>query len=296
MESVRLLKFATYASVTTAGILIAAKLAAWLSTNSVSLLATLIDSCMDAAASIINLLAIHHAMTPADREHRFGHGKAESLAGLAQSMFIAGSAGFLILEVLDRFVHSYNISHTSVGILVMVFSIFATLALLAFQRYVIRKTGSTAIHADALHYKGDLLVNGSVILALVLANRGWTGMDSMFAVGIAIYILYNAWEIGFESIQSLMDKELPDEDRQRIKTIARNFPQVKGMHDLRTRKSGIVPFIQLHLELDDNLPLMEAHRIADGVEAAIKESFSGAEVIIHEDPASLMEPKAEFTG
>jgi len=296
MESVRLLKLATYASVTTAGVLIAAKLAAWLSTNSVSLLATLIDSSMDAVASIINLLAIHHAMTPADREHRFGHGKAESLAGLAQSMFMAGSAGFLFLEVIDRFVHSYHISHTSVGISVMVFSIFVTLALLAFQQYVIRKTGSTAIHADALHYKGDLMINGSVILALILANRGWADTDPVFAIGITAYILYSAWVIGRESIQSLMDKELSDEDRQRIKTIVHNFPQVKGMHDLRTRKSGIVPFIQLHLELDDNLPLMEAHRIADGVEAAIKESFSGAEVLIHEDPASLMEPKAEFTG
>jgi len=275
-------------------LLIAAKLIAWFSTNSVSLLATLIDSCMDAAASIINLIAIRHAMTPADREHRFGHGKVESLAGLAQSMFIVGSAGFLILEALDRLVHSYHISHSNIGIAVMLFSILATMGLLTFQRHVIRKTGSTAIHAYALHYKGDLLINGSVIIALLLADRGWMGTDPVFATCIAAYLLYNAWEIGSEAVQALMDKELPEAERGRIKDIALNHPQVLGMHDLRTRKSGIIPFIQLHLEMDDNLALMEAHRIADQVEAAIRKAFDGAEVIIHEDPASLNEPKAEF--
>jgi len=293
-ESARLLRFATYASVGTAVLLIAAKLIAWFSTNSVSLLATLIDSCMDAAASIINLLAIRHALTPADREHRFGHGKVESLAGLAQSMFIVGSAGFLILEALNRLVDSSRVSHAGIGISVMVFSILATLALLAFQQHVIRKTGSTAIHADALHYKGDLFINGSVIIALVLADRGWVGIDSVFATGIAAYLLYNAWGIGNEAVQTLMDKELPEEERERITTIVLNHPQVLGMHDLRTRKSGITPFIQLHLEMDDNLALVEAHKIADQVEAAIKKSFDGAEVIIHEDPASLQEPAAEF--
>lgn len=293
-ETGGLLKVATYASVTTACILILIKFAAWLGTGSVSLLATLIDSSMDAAASLINLLAVRHALTPADKEHRFGHGKAESLAGLGQAMFIAGSAGFLILEAIERFMHPHDIGHIGIGIGVMVFSIIATLILLAIQRYVIRKTGSAAISADALHYRADLLVNGSVILVLILANIGWTGVDPAFAVGIAVYILYNAWQIGHEAVQSLMDKELPDEDRQRITRIVHRHPEVQGMHDLRTRKSGFIPFIQLHLELDDNLPLVEAHRIADEVEAAIKEVYTSAEVIIHQDPASIVEPKPDF--
>ncbi len=293
-ETGRLLKLATYASVTTACVLIAVKFVAWLSTGSVSLLATLIDSSMDAAASIINLLAIRHALVPADKEHRFGHGKAESLAGLGQSMFIAGSAGFLILEAINRFVNPRDIGQIDIGIGVMIFSIIATMVLLAIQRYVIKRTGSTAIGADALHYKADLFVNGSVILALFLASIGWSGIDPVFAIGIAIYILYNAWEIGSEAVQELMDKELQEEDRQRISTIVRKHPRVCGMHDLRTRKSGTVPFIQLHLELKDDLTLVEAHEIADEVEAAIKEVFPGAEVIIHEDPAGLVEPKAEF--
>lgn len=286
----RWLRWATYASVTTAVILIAGKLAAALMTGSVSVLASLVDSMMDAAASIINLLAVHYALQPPDHDHRFGHGKAEPLAGLAQAAFITGSAVFLILHAVDRLVHPQPLQGALVGIGVLVFSMVATGALLLFQHYVIRRTQSMAIRADALHYATDLLTNGATIVALGLVMLGWPLMDPIFAIGIALYILYSAGRIGHESIQLLMDRELSPEVHSRIKAIVCGHPLVLGVHDVRTRSSGQTYFIQLHLMLDDQMPLVEAHRVADDVEAAILAVFPNADVLIHEDPASEAPP------
>ncbi|HAS51127.1 MAG TPA: divalent metal cation transporter FieF [Gammaproteobacteria bacterium] len=284
------MRWATYASVSTAILLIAGKLAAALMTGSVSVLASLVDSMMDAAASIINLLAVHYALQPPDRDHRFGHGKAEPLAGLVQSAFIAGSAVFLILHAVDRLVHNQPLQAGWVGLGVMAFSMVATGVLLLFQHYVIRRTQSTAIRADALHYATDLLTNGATIVALGLAMLGWPIVDPLFAIGIALYILYSAGQIGHESIQLLLDRELPSEVQDRIKEIVRSHALVRGIHDVRTRRSGSTYFIQLHLMLDDQMPLVEAHRVADEVEAAIMEVFPNADVLIHEDPASEAPP------
>lgn len=293
-ETARLLKLATYASTATASTLILAKLIAWLWTDAVSILATLMDSCLDALASLINLIAVRFAIQPADREHRFGHGKAEALAGLGQATFIAGSAMFLLLESTSRLLHPHPLTIIGPGILVMAFSILVTCLLLLFQRHVIHKTGSNAIKADALHYRTDLLINATVMVALFLSSQGWPGFDPIFAIGITFYILYSAWGIAHESVHLLLDRELPKLEREKIKTTVLSHPQVRGLHDLRTRKSGTTIFIQLHLELDDEIPLIQAHTISDEVEAAIKRVFPGAEVIIHEDPASLMEPKPDF--
>ncbi|MCF6235980.1 MAG: cation diffusion facilitator family transporter [Gammaproteobacteria bacterium] len=285
-ETKRLLKLATYASVSIAFLLIATKLIAWLMSDSVSLLATLIDSCLDAAASLLNLYAIRHALQPADDEHRFGHGKAESLASLGQSAFIAGSAAFLLLEASSRLFNPHTPDAIGIGIAVMIFSIFATLILLSIQRYVIKRTKSTAIQADSLHYKMDLLINFSVIISLLLASMGSPIFDSIIAIAIAGFILHSAWKIGNESVQLLMDRELPDDERYRIEQIVLRHAEVRGMHDLRTRRSGMFSFIQLHLELDDELSLLQAHTIADDVEIALLKAFPDAEVIIHQDPAS----------
>ena len=200
---------ATSASVAVATLLITAKAVAWGLSGSVSLLATLMDSILDALASLLNLLAVRHALTPADTEHRFGHGKAEALAGLGQSAFIAGSAAFILLESSRRLVEPVPVEAPELGMAVMIFSIAATLLLLAFQRHVVRRTGSTAIGADALHYRTDLLVNGSVILALLLSTIGWPGFDAVFAIGIAFYILFSVWEIVRKALDHLMDRELP---------------------------------------------------------------------------------------
>ena len=287
---------ATYASISVAILLILAKTVAWGLSGSVSVLATLIDSTLDALASLVNLLAVRHALTPADREHRFGHGKAEALAGLAQAIFITGSAVFLLLESARRVVDPVPLQAYGTGIGVMVFSIAATLLLLGYQRHVVRQTGSTAISADALHYRTDLLVNGSVILALWLSVRGWPGFDALFAIAIALYILYSAWEIVKQALDHLMDRELPDDEREQIRQIAIRHPQVRGMHDLRSRRSGIATFIQLHLELDDELSLLQAHRISDEVEHSLSEIYPGAEIIIHIDPLSVVphEPVPDF--
>lgn len=290
------MRLATYASISVALVLIVAKTIAWGISDSVSLLATLIDSTLDALASLINLIAVRHALSPADKEHRFGHGKAEALAGLGQAAFITGSACFLLLESGRRIANPVVLESYGVGMGVMLLSIVATLALLRFQRYVIRKTDSTAIKADALHYRTDLLVNGSVIVALWLSVQGWAGFDALFAIGIAIYILYSAWEIVKQAFDHLMDRELPNAERDKIIGIANLHEAVHGMHDLRSRRAGMATFIQLHLELDDDLTLLQAHKISDEVEASLQAVYPGAEIIIHIDPVSVVpnEPVPEF--
>jgi ferrous-iron efflux pump FieF len=294
-EAGRLMRLATYASVATAAVLIAVKLVAWIYTDSVSLLSSLIDSVLDVIASMVNLLAVRHALTPADREHRFGHGKAEPLAALGQATFISGSAIFIVFEAGHRLFTPVPLPNTGFGIGVLIFSIVATLLLTRFQAYVIRKTGSFAIQADSLHYIGDLLVNTSVIIALLLVSQlGWIWADAVFGLGISIYILVNAWRIARGAYDMLMDRELPDEDRERIKQIVSAHPAVIDLHDLRTRASGRDTFIQVHLELDGTLTLLQSHKIVEEVEARLNEAFPGAEVIIHQDPHGIVESRARF--
>lgn len=290
------MRLATYASVSVAVVLVLAKTIAWAITDSVVLLATLIDSTLDVLASLVNFFAVRHALTPADKEHRFGHGKAEALAGLGQSAFIAGSAGFLLLESGRRLLNPVPLESYGPGLIVMAFSIALTLCLMTFQRYVIQKTNSTAIKADALHYRTDFMVNVSVVVALVLAIEGWGGFDALFAIGIAIYILYSSWEIVRQSVSDLMDRELPNEEREEIERIATRHVDVRGLHELRSRRSGIATFIQLHLEVDDNLSVFQAHQISDEVELALQQAYPTAEIIIHIDPASIvpLEPVPEY--
>jgi len=283
-----LVRSASYISVAVALFLIVIKLGAYIATHSVALLASLIDSLLDVAASFINLIAIRHALTPADDEHRFGHGKAEPLAGLAQSAFIAGSALFLILEASERLFNPREIDHGMVGIIVMVISTVLTIALVRFQHYVVAKTGSIAINADSLHYFGDVLANLSIILALVLSVYfGWYIADPLFAFAVAGYVLYSAWKIVEVSLDQLMDCELPDETRSKIIEIALSHSEVRNLHELRTRTSGHMTFIQMHLEMDPNITLEKAHQISDEVEAELYKDFPNSEVIIHEDPEGM---------
>lgn len=289
-EAARLMRLATYASVGVASVLIVTKFVAWVMTDSVSLLSTLVDSLLDAAASVVNLIAVRHALQPADAEHRFGHGKAEPLAGLAQAAFIVGSAVFLLFEAGDRVVSPHMVVRAPVGYAVVVFSIVVTIALVLFQRYVVRKSGSVAIGADSLHYQTDVLINGSVLVSIFLSSEmGIAHADPLFAIGIAVYIIYTASQIGKEALHILMDRELPDEERERIKEVARSQPGVQGVHDLRTRSSGAQVFIQMHVEIDGDLPLREAHEIADRVEIEVGNAFPNAEVIVHQDPDDIDE-------
>ncbi len=291
----RLMRRATYASVVVAGTLIVAKLGAWAITDSVAMLSALIDSFLDAAASLINLFAVRHALQPADREHRFGYGKAEALAGLGQAAFISGSAVFLVIEAAQRLARPVAIENGEIGIAVSIFAIVATIGLVLYQNYVVRRTRSLAIAADSLHYKSDLALNASVIVALILSGTfGVTVADPLFAIGIAAFVFYSAWRIFRKSYDELMDREFPEEQRRQIKQIATAPKEVIDMHDLRTRSSGRDSFIQLHLELPATISLIEAHRIADIVEADLQRAFPEAEVMIHQDPEGVDEDHAVF--
>jgi ferrous-iron efflux pump FieF len=291
----RLMRHATYASTAVALVLIVAKTAAWLITDSVSVMSSMLDSLLDAAASVVNLLAVRHALTPADREHRFGHGKAEPLAGLAQAAFVAGSALLLSLEAIHRFSSPQPIAHGEIGIAVMAASIVVTAALVAYQRHVVRITGSVAIGADSLHYRGDVILNGSVILSIVLSTwLGWMALDPLFGLAIAAYIFYSAWKIVRTALDLLMDRELPEAERARIRELALRHPEITAVHDLRTRSAGPALFIQIHLEMDGAMSLRRSHEISDQVEHDIMAAFPTAEVIIHQDPAGIDEPRRTF--
>ena len=291
----RLMRRATFLAVTAASLLIAGKLGAWFVTDSVSLLSSLADSVMDMLASLINLFAVRQALQPPDREHRFGHGKAEPLAGLGQALFITASAIFLIVEAVGRILDPEPIARAPVGIGVMGFAILVTSALVIYQRRVVRLTGSTAIKADSLHYASDILMNVGVIAALALAmTLGWQLADPIIALAIAGVIIHAAFRVALGAIEQLMDREFPDEDRERIRKIVLEHPEVLDCHDLRTRRSGIDSFIQVHVEMDSSLTLLRAHEISDAVEARIREAFPYAEVLIHADPEGIEEPMPSF--
>ncbi|MXR70035.1 cation diffusion facilitator family transporter [Shewanella insulae] len=277
-------KLASRAAVATALTLIVIKLAAWIYSGSASMLASLTDSFADALASIVNFIAIRYAIVPADHDHRYGHGKAEPLAALAQSAFILGSALLLLLHGGDRLINPTPVNHAMVGVVVSAIAIVLTLALVLLQRRALAKTSSTIVEADALHYKSDLFLNSAVLLALVLAQFGWWWADGLFAILIALFIGQQAVELGYRSAQSLLDRELDADTKLKIVEAIEKDPRINGFHDLRTRESGKTTFVQCHLELDGRLPLVEAHAIADAAEARVRSLFDHVEVLIHQDP------------
>jgi ferrous-iron efflux pump FieF len=276
------------ASTTTAGVLIVGKLTAWLMTGSSSLLASLTDSFMDISASLISLLAVRYALLPADDNHQFGHGKAESLASLAQAAFITGSAVILLMHGLDALIDPKPLQHITVGIWISIVSLVLTLVLITFQSYVIKLTGSQAVKADSLHYRSDVLLNAAVLVALVLSSQGFANADAIFAILLGGYILWSALQIGYDAIQTLLDRQLPEDECQQISDICCAVDGVLGIHDLKTRISGPIRFIQLHLELDDDLPLLKAHELSDIAEMRLKEQFPMSDILIHMDPISVL--------
>ncbi|MFJ2491736.1 cation diffusion facilitator family transporter [Pseudomonas iridis] len=283
-EHARLLRLATRASVAVACTLIVAKAIAWWLSGSVSMLAGLTDSALDGVTSLLNLLAVHYALRPADDDHRYGHGKAESLAGMAQALFIGGSAVLIAFQAYERLNNPQPLGAPWLSIGVIVFSLLLTLALLVLQHRVIKATGSNAVRADSLHYRSDMLLNGSILIALVLAGFGFEQLDAWFGLGIAVYILWSAVQIARESFSVLMDEELPTDVSQHMLELACSVPGVLGAHDLRTRISGNHWFVQLHLELPGELTLSVAHGISDQAADAIHKAYPRAEVLVHADP------------
>lgn len=276
-------------AVVTAFALILIKGFAWWRTGSVSMLASVTDSLLDLFASFINMLIVRFALMPADHNHSFGHGKAESLAALAQSAFISGSALFLLLQGIHRLNVPQPLNAPELGIAVTVFSIVATFILILYQNRVIKRTDSPAIKADRLHYQTDLLMNIAILISLTLSLLEFIWADAVFAIIIALYILLSAAKMLFEAVQLLLDIALPNEEVKRIENIILSDKRVLGFHDLRTRRSGAIRFIQLHLELDDHLSFLDAHDITDALEKRLKQAFPVVDIVIHHEPTSVVQ-------
>ncbi|WP_225421442.1 cation diffusion facilitator family transporter [Sphingomonas parva] len=276
---------AAIASVSVALFLLALKSYASWATGSVAMLGSLADTALDVLASLITLYGVRLAATPADEGHRFGHGKAEALAALAQVAIITVSAIGIGWRAVERLIEGATTAHAEYGIAVSALALCTTLGLLAYQRRVIARTGSVAIEADHVHYQSDLLLNVSVILALVIDQYlGITGADPLFGVAIALWLLFGAWRASARAIDQLMDKEWPEEKRQRFIEAASRHPELKGMHDLRTRTSGARDFVQFHVWVDPEMTVAEAHRVMDEVETRLGREFPGCEILIHVDP------------
>jgi ferrous-iron efflux pump FieF len=292
----KLMRRAAIASVAVSLFLVTIKTFAYFASHSVAMLASMADSALDLFTSSLNLIAIRQALTPADAEHRFGHGKAEPLAGLAQGAFITASALFLVIQAINRILAPEPLDHSVEALVVMCVAILCAILLILYQRRVVVRTGSVAVEADQTHYIGDLATNIGVVLALVLtAYLGWTLADPLIAIAVAGIMLYTAFGVGRQSLHQLMDRELPDEERARIRRIAEAHEAVRNVHDLKTRSAGLSTFIQLHLALDPEMKLADAHQVSDAVEKAIQNAFPGAEVIIHQDPAGLEPLPPDFS-
>lgn len=286
-----LMKRAAIASVCVSLFLLTIKTFAYFASHSVAMLASLADSALDLFTSAINLFAIRQALTPADAEHRFGHGKAEPLAGLAQGAFICASALFVGVQAVNRILVPEEIEHSIPALVVMCVAILCAIGLILYERRVVAKTGSLAVEADQTHYIGDLATNVGVVLAIVLTSYlGWTLADPLIAFAVAGLMAYTAFGVARRAFDQLMDRELPDEERAQILAIAQAHPAVKNAHDLKTRRAGLSTFIQLHLALDPAMPLAAAHAISDAVEQELLKAYPGAEIIIHQDPEGL-EPR-----
>lgn len=284
----RLMRRAAFASVSVSLFLVGIKIFAYFVSHSVAMLASLADSALDLFTSGLNMIAIRSALTPADDEHRFGHGKAEPLAGLAQGAFISASALFLVIQSVNRILAPAPIERSVEALIVMCIAIACTIGLVLYQRKVIADTGSLAVTADHTHYLSDLSTNIGVILALVLSSSlGWTLADPVIAILVAGVMLFTAFGVGRESFHQLMDRELPDAERDNISRIAMSHGAVKNVHDLKTRAAGLSTFIQLHLGLDPKMSLAEAHAVSDAVEKALLQAYPSADIIIHQDPVGL---------
>lgn len=288
-QAEKLLRRATTASVSVAIALILIKTWGYVESGSVAIFGTLLDSVMDSLSSIIIFIAVRFSMVPADEDHRFGHGKAEAIAGLIQAFVIGATSLLLIYEVGNKILNPQKIVKPELGIGVIVASILITVCLVLYQKHVKSQTGSVAIEADAMHYSGDILLNLGVVVALVLGSTfNMLYADPFFGAIAACYLLYSAYQVFIAGTDVLMDKEMSEEDRQKIEAIAYSDERVIDIHELRTRRSGLNIFIQFHMGLEEGISLFDAHEISDEVEDKILKAYPNAEVFIHADPIEVV--------
>lgn len=292
---IRLVRSAGFASVAVAVTLVAIKVFALAATGSVAMLSSLADSFLDLLASLVTLFAVRFALEPPDREHRFGHGKLEAIAGLVQACVILGSAAYVAVQAIERLLAPAPVTAAAVGTGVMLVSLALTIALVLFQRHVIRQTGSMAVGADKLHYQADVLTNIAVLIAIVLSSGlGWHRADPLLGLIVVLVILASVRAIVLNALDVLLDRELASSERSEILGIARAHAEVLGVHDLRTRTSGTHDFIQFHIELKPEISLSRAHEITEAVQAAVTGRFPRAEVIIHADPYGIDDAQDRF--
>jgi ferrous-iron efflux pump FieF len=266
-------------------VLIALKSYAALQTSSMAMLGSLADSGLDLIASLVVLLGVRIAAQPADYEHRFGHGKAEALASLVQVILITLSAIFIGVRAVQRLLSGAETADAELGIGVSVIAMVLTAALITYQRHVVRRTGSLAIGTDRLHYSSDLMLNGSVVVALALDQyAGLVGADAVFGLLIALWLLWGAWSASSHALDQLMDREWPDDLRERFLAATKDYPALAGLHDLRTRSSGTHYFAQFHVWVPAEWTVQEAHDRLDAIEEELQERFPGTEILIHVDP------------
>lgn len=290
IERAKLTRSAAIASISVALLLAGLKIWAVWQSDSTAMLGSLADTTLDLIASVATLIGVTIAARPADENHRFGHGKAEALAAMFQVVLIALSAFGLAIRAIEQWIGGGSVASAEEGIAVSVIAIAATFGLLAWQRHVIRRTTSIAISTDHLHYKSDLFLNMAVIVALVLDRyMGVTGADPLFGFAIALWLGWGAFRAAGEAIDHLMDKEWPEEKRQEFLEVLARHPELRGVHDLRTRNSGMRDFVQFHAAVDGNMSVAEAHRIMDELEDQIESEFPGVEVLIHPDPQGLVD-------
>ncbi len=290
----RLNDLAAIASVAVAAILVSAKLAIWIATGSVAILGSLVDSGMDALASAVTLMSIRQAAQPPDRAHRYGHGKAEAIGAFVQAGFVLGSAFFLANEAARRLLSPQPLEQSALGVAVLLLASLLTVALLGFQRYVVRRTGSIAIRADSLHYRSDLFMNLAVIAILLLTDAtGSMLIDPLFGLALVLVLLFSAFRVARQALDMLMDRELPAAQRAHIRTLALEHPEAHGVHDLRTRRAGSDVFIELHLELSGDLSLEQAHAITHEVEQRIRAAVPEADIMVHQEPAGLKDERLD---
>lgn len=283
----RMLRRVASAAIAVSLTLLIAKVWAWSRTDATSLLSSLADSLFDMMVSWINFFAIRYAIKPADDDHRFGHQSIEDIAGMAQFAFICGSMIFVIAQALMSLVHGHRVEAPADGIAVMTLSLVLTTALVIYQRNVFKRTKSLIVQADSLHYYSDIMMNISIIGSLLAVKfLGIMWLDSVLAIGIALYVMKEGLEVGKRAFNNLMNKEMPDTEKAKIHTLMTGYAEVKGMHNLKTRYSGAKPFIQMHVDLSESLTFLQAHEMVDRIEHDLDLLFPGADVIVHPDPVA----------
>jgi ferrous-iron efflux pump FieF len=286
-ETKRLNVSAGIASISVAVILVSAKSWAWAATGSLAVAASVIDSALDLVVSAANLAAILYAAKPADEDHRFGHHSIEDIAAMAQAVIVTLAAVMLAWRGIERLLTPEPLASEGAGIAVMLFSIAVTSALVWWQRWVARRTGSKVVSADSLHYLSDLMPAVGGIVALgASALFGIVILDSLFSMVAAVFLMRGAWKIGSEAFAALMDREAPPEVEARIAATVAEFPEIRGYHDLKTRVSGTRTFVQIHIELDGSQTLTQAHAIGARLRRRILAEVPGSEVIVHKDPVN----------